>query len=151
LSSGVSNQGQVNPQRKRRTRLIAALSAAVVLTGALTYTSFSAAAQVRSPSQMTHAVGGQAYQVTGVVLPGYSRYGTQLDFRLADRGGRASTGVMIRYTGAVPDPFRAGREVIVTVVKSGSAFVGQPNSLITKCPSKFAAAPAGTASSNPGG
>jgi cytochrome c-type biogenesis protein CcmE len=138
----VPNEGQVNPERKRRTRLIAALSAALVLAGALVYTSFSAAAQVRSPSQMATAVAGRTYQLTGVVLPGYSRNGSQLDFRLADRTGRASTAVMVSYTGAVPDPFRAGREVIVTVVKSGSSFVGQPNSLITKCPSKFAAAPA---------
>jgi cytochrome c-type biogenesis protein CcmE len=58
---------------------------------------------------------------------------------------------MVRYAGAVPDPFRAGREVIVTVVKSGSSFVGQPNSLITKCPSKFAAAPAGSAARGPEG
>jgi hypothetical protein len=39
----------------------------------------------------------------------------------------------------------------VTVVKSGGSFVAQPNSLITKCPSKFAAAPAGSVSASPGG
>jgi cytochrome c-type biogenesis protein CcmE len=150
LSSGVPNEGQENPERKRRTRLIAALSAALALAGALAYTSFSAAAQVRSPSQMATAAAGRTYQLTGVVLPGFSRQGSQLEFRLADRAGSASTAVMVRYTGAVPDPFRAGREVIVTVVKSGAVLVGQPNSLITKCPSKFAAAPAGTASHRSG-
>ena len=40
----------------------------------------------------------------------------------------------------MPDPFRDGREVIVDVRKgSGSTFVGAPDSLITKCPSKFSA------------
>ena len=43
----------------------------------------------------------------------------------------------MRYTGAVPDPFRAGREVIVTVRKQGGTFVGERDSLVTKCPSKF--------------
>jgi len=43
----------------------------------------------------------------------------------------------------VPDPFRAGREVIVTVEKQGGRYVGQRDSLITKCPSKYKAAPAG--------
>jgi cytochrome c-type biogenesis protein CcmE len=133
----------MSPERRRRTRLIVALTVALVLAGALAYTSFGAAAQVLTPSQLSSASGGRPYQVTGTVLPGYTRAGTQLDFRLADRAGR-SRGVMIRYTGAVPDPFRAGREVIVTVVRSGASFVGQPDSLITKCPSKFAAA------SNPG-
>jgi cytochrome c-type biogenesis protein CcmE len=130
----------MNPERRRRTRLIAALSAAVVLAGALVYTSFGAAAVVRSPSQLAGAVPGRTYQVTGTVLPGYSRHGTELDFRLVDRAGKAHRPVLVRYTGAVPDPFQAGREVIVTVVKAGGAFVGRPGSLITKCPSKFATA-----------
>ena len=43
----------------------------------------------------------------------------------------------VRYTGAVPDPFRDGREVIVTVRKQGDVFVGEQDSLVTKCPSKF--------------
>ena len=40
----------------------------------------------------------------------------------------------------MPDPFPDGREVIVDVRKgSGGDFVGAPDSLITKCPSKFSA------------
>jgi cytochrome c-type biogenesis protein CcmE len=132
------------PDRRRRIRLTAALTAAVVLAGALGYTSFSSAAQVRSPSQLASALDGRTYEVTGTVLPGYTRDGTQLDFRLANRAGTPATAVLIHYTGAVPDPFKAGREVIVTVTKSGSAFTGQKDSLVTKCPSKFAAAPAST-------
>jgi cytochrome c-type biogenesis protein CcmE len=52
-----------------------------------------------------------------------------------DRAGHVS--VPIRYVGAVPDPFREGREVVITVKRQGAVWVGQPNSLITKCPSKF--------------
>ena len=37
----------------------------------------------------------------------------------------------------MPDPFRDGREVIVDVRKQGDVFVGEKDSLITKCPSKF--------------
>lgn len=141
----------MNPERRRRIRLTAALSAALVLAGALAYTSFSSAAEVRTPSQLAGAARGRAYQATGTVLPGYTRDGTQLDFWLADRAGKVRRAVLIRYTGAVPDPFRAGREVIVTVLKAGSAFIGQPGSLITKCPSKFAAAPPGASSGHAGG
>ena len=43
----------------------------------------------------------------------------------------------VRYTGVVPDPFREGREVIVTVRREGGQFVGEKDSLVTKCPSKF--------------
>jgi cytochrome c-type biogenesis protein CcmE len=45
--------------------------------------------------------------------------------------------VPIRYAGSVPDPFREGREVVVTVRKQGAMWVGEKDSLITKCPSKF--------------
>jgi cytochrome c-type biogenesis protein CcmE len=49
--------------------------------------------------------------------------------------------VAVRYTGEVPDPFAAGRAVLVTVRDGGNqGFIGQPNSLTTKCPSKYQAA-----------
>ncbi len=54
-----------------------------------------------------------------------------------DRDGEAS--VPVTYTGAVPDPFREGREVIIDVRKDGDVFVGEKDSLVTKCPSKFSA------------
>ena len=46
-----------------------------------------------------------------------------LNFRVRDRAGRAS--VPVRYRGAVPDPFREGREVIVTGRLHDGVFVGQ--------------------------
>jgi cytochrome c-type biogenesis protein CcmE len=45
------------------------------------------------------------------------------------------------YTGIVPDPFRVGREVIVTGKYRNGTFVGERDSLVTKCPSKFQAKP----------
>ena len=50
--------------------------------------------------------------------------------------------VPVRYTGVVPDPFEAGRGVLVTVQKpaSGTTYVGEQDSLTTKCPSKYQAA-----------
>ena len=128
----------MNPARKRTVRLYVALSTALVLAGALAYTSFSAASDARNPSQLAaSAVPGRTYQLTGTVMPGYRHHGAVLDFRVRDRKGPAS--VLVRYAGAVPDPFRAGREVIVTVRKQGRAFVGVKDSLVTKCPSKFTA------------
>ena len=85
------------------------------------------------------ATPGQSYQLTGKVQNGSIRHeGGALLFRVRDRTN--STSVPVRYVGAVPDPFREGREVIVDVRKQGSMFVGQKDSLVTKCPSKFKAA-----------
>ena len=78
---------------------------------------------------------GRSYQLTGKVMPGYSREGRVLHFRVRERAGSVS--VPVRYMGVVPDPFRAGREVIVTVRRERDGFVAERDSLITKCPSKF--------------
>ena len=41
------------------------------------------------------------------------------------------------YAGVVPDPFREGREVIVSGELQSGTFVAERDSLVTKCPSKF--------------
>jgi cytochrome c-type biogenesis protein CcmE len=131
------------PARKRTVRLIVALSAAVVLAGALVYTSFSAASPALSPTQLLRqAHPGRSYQLTGRVVQGsVHRAGAALNFSVQDRAGGAA--VPVSYTGTVPDPFREGREVIVTVQQQGRRFIGERDSLITKCPSKYSSAPAG--------
>jgi cytochrome c-type biogenesis protein CcmE len=128
----------MDPSRKRKVRLVVALSCALVLAVALVYTSFSASSEARSPSQLlSTAQAGQTYQLTGKVVAGYERSGTVTNFRVRDRAGNVS--VPVRYDGVLPDPFRAGREVIVDVRKEGGVFVGEKDSLVTKCPSKFTA------------
>ena len=140
----------MNPHRKRRIRLVVSLAAALVLASALVYTSFSASSEARSPSQLRDAAAGRAYQLTGRVVPGYRREGDVLVFRVRDRSGASSVSVPVRYDGAVPDPFRAGREVIVTVRRRGDVFVGLKDSLVTKCPSKFNDGAAPTPTPTPG-
>jgi cytochrome c-type biogenesis protein CcmE len=127
----------MDPSRKRRIRLVVALTAALVLAGALAYTSFSASSAAVDPSRLLASANpGRSYQLTGKVVDGSIRkQGDATLFRVRDRDGRAS--VPVRYVGAVPDPFRDGREVIVTVRKQGATFVGEKDSLVTKCPSKF--------------
>lgn len=131
----------MNPARKRTVRLVVALSAAVFLAAALIYTSFSAASPALTPSQLlAQARPGRSYQLTGKVAAGSVHHeGSMLDFSVEDRAGGAV--VPVAYSGTVPDPFREGREVIVTVEKEHGAYVGERNSLITKCPSKYTVAP----------
>ena len=123
----------MDPSRKRKLRLVVALAAAVCLAGALVYTSFSAASEAAKPSELEE---GQSYEVTGKVVNGsIDRSGDELRFRIRDRDGTAS--VPVTYTGAVPDPFREGREVIVSGELKQGTFVAERDSLVTKCPSKF--------------
>jgi len=126
----------VDPARKRKIRLVVALSAAVLLAAGLVYTSFSASTEAKQPSQLLQADPGGTYELTGKVVPGSIHHaGDQLDFQVSDRDG--SHPIPVSYTGTVPDPFRDGREVIVTGKLQNGTFVGEKDTLVTKCPSKF--------------
>ena len=123
----------MDPARKRKLRLVVALTAALLLATALIYTSFSASTEASKPSELKP---GRSYEVTGKVVKGsITHRGDALSFRIRDRDGTES--VPVTYTGVVPDPFREGREVIVTGELENGTFVAERDSLVTKCPSKF--------------
>ncbi|MEA2483557.1 MAG: cytochrome c-type biosis protein CcmE [Thermoleophilaceae bacterium] len=120
-----------------------ALSAAVLLASALVYTSFSAATEARTPSQLLSSTLSPAHSVelTGKVAAGsVHRTGESLRFAVRDRSGKGPS-VPVVYSGIVPDPFRVGREVVVTGKLKDGTFVGERDSLVTKCPSKFQTKP----------
>jgi cytochrome c-type biogenesis protein CcmE len=126
----------MDPNVKRKIRLVVALGAAVFLAVALIYTSFSASSEAKQPSDLLHASGG-SYQMTGVVVPGsIHHHGSLLDFRVADRDNSKAS-IPVRYRGEIPDPFTDGREVVVSGSVENGTFMAQRDSLITKCPSKY--------------
>jgi cytochrome c-type biogenesis protein CcmE len=130
----------VDPGRKRKIRLVVALGVAVLLSGALVYTSFSASSEAKQPSQLIGAASGGSYELTGRVVKGSVRHrGAGLRFRVADREN-ASESLPVTYSGTVPDPFRGGREIVLAGTVERGVFVGERDTLVTKCPSKFTAA-----------
>jgi len=127
----------VDPQRKRKIRLVVALGAAVLLAAALVYTSFSASTEAKQPSQLLSAAPGSSYDLTGKVVPGSIRHhGAELVFRVVDREGGGPS-LPVTYSGTVPGPFRGGREIVLTGEVDHGVFVGEQDTLVTKCPSKF--------------
>ena len=127
----------MDPARKRTIRLVVALSVAVLLAVALIYTSFSASTEAKEPSQLFSAAPGTTYDMTGRVVPGsIEKQGNGIAFRVEDREGDSQS-LPVTYTGTVPDPFRGGREIVLTGAMVSGTFVGEPETLITKCPSKF--------------
>jgi cytochrome c-type biogenesis protein CcmE len=56
-------------------------------------------------------------------------------FDLRDVNGSATVAVL--YRGTVPDLFRSGRDVSVDGRLRDGVFVAVPNTLVTKCPSKY--------------
>jgi cytochrome c-type biogenesis protein CcmE len=130
----------VDPQRKRQIRLVVALSVAVLLSAALVYTSFTASTEAKEPSQLISAPSGTSYDLTGKVVPGSVRHqGAGIVFRVADRDGGGRS-IPVTYSGTIPDPFRGGREIVLTGEVEHGTFVGERDTLVTKCPSKFTTA-----------
>ena len=72
-------------------------------------------------------------QVIGT--PAGDAHAAGLRFKLRDVKG--TTTVPIMYKGSVPDLFRSGRDVVVDGKLQGGVFVAVPNTLVTKCPSKY--------------
>lgn len=113
------------------------LSVAVLLAVALIYTSFSASTEAKEPSQLIGAAPGTSYEMTGKVVPGsIEQHGSAIAFRVVDREGEGRA-LPVTYKGTIPDPFRGGREIILTGAMKRGTFVGEPETLTTKCPSKF--------------
>jgi cytochrome c-type biogenesis protein CcmE len=123
---------------KSPARLVVALSIASLLAVFLLYTSLAGGATpTLQPSQVAGHRG--AATLAGVVVgPVHGdAHGSGLRFRLRDMSGPAEIGVV--YRGSVPDLFRVGRHVYLRGSVHGGVFEGAPNSLVTKCPSKYVA------------
>jgi cytochrome c-type biogenesis protein CcmE len=126
-------------QRPRSVRLVLALSVAAVLAVFLLYVSIAGGRTAQfSPSELPAHANTKVSLEGRVVAPvkgeGYSKGG--LRFRVADMKG--STSVPVVYHGSVPDQFKLGRAVVVGGRYANGVFVAKENSLVTKCPSKYA-------------
>jgi cytochrome c-type biogenesis protein CcmE len=137
----------MTPPRKRQVRLVVCLTLAVLLASGLIYTSFAASDPALTPSQLlAQRTPGRNVQLTGTVVKNtvHDQSNGVVNFRLADRVGDGVS-VPVVYSGSVPSAFAVGRELIVTGELRRGTFQAQPGSMITKCPSKYSAAPSGTA------
>jgi len=118
-------------------RLVIALSVAATLAVFLLYTALAGGTTPSlRPSQLPGHRGtvSLAGRVAGPVSGDAHAGG--LHFRLRDIDGTAI--VRVVYGGSVPDLFRVGRHVYLTGKLRDGVFVGQRDSLVTKCPSKYA-------------
>jgi cytochrome c-type biogenesis protein CcmE len=117
-------------------RLIVALSVAAVLAVFLLYTSIAGGGTPSlRPSQLAGHLGRVSLMGQVVGKPTGDAHAAGLHFRLRDVKGHATVPVV--YKGSVPDLFKTGRDVVVDGSLRNGAFVAVPNTLVTKCPSKY--------------
>ena len=127
--------------RKRSpARLVIALSIAAVLAVFLLYTSIAGGGtpSVR-PSQLEGRAGSVSLVGRVVGKPTGDPHAGGLRFRLRDVKDPASPVVRVVYTGAVPDLFASGRDIVIDGTLQNGTFVATPGTMVTKCPSKYTA------------
>jgi cytochrome c-type biogenesis protein CcmE len=117
-------------------RLIVAVSVAAVLAVFLIYTSLAGGTPALQVGQLAGHTGRVSLVGKVAGKPTGDAHAAGLHFRLRDRNGTASVPVV--YKGSVPDLFKTGREVVVDGKLQGGVFVAVPDTLVTKCPSKYA-------------
>jgi cytochrome c-type biogenesis protein CcmE len=119
---------------------VIALLVAGVLAVFLLYTSIAGGGNPSiAPSELAGRSG--AVQLAGVVVGPVrgDAHAGGLRFKLRDiGGGKKAAAVPIVYSGSVPDLFKVGRHIVVDGALVKGAFVAEPGSMITKCPSKYA-------------
>jgi len=131
-------------------RLVIALAVASLLAVFLVYS------VVRGSGQMIVTVGQlrsdqdgaatKTVQLTGTAVScqGTSCSGAQAPFTMMVRDEKSSQTLPVRYSGgSVPDAFKTTRHIIVTGQLRGGVFVAEPDTLLTKCPSKYSSGGSG--------
>jgi cytochrome c-type biogenesis protein CcmE len=117
---------------------VIALSVAAALAVFVLYTSIAGAGtpQIQPKDLAKHA--GVVLLVGKVVsTEGDSHSPAGMRFTLRDVAADSGSRARVVYHGTVPDPYRVGREVVVTGRLRHGVFVAQDGSLTTKCPSKY--------------
>ena len=118
-------------------RLVIALSVAAVLAVFLLYTSIAGGGTPSlRPSQLAGHQGRVSLIGHVVGTPSGDAHAGGLRFQLRDVKGK--TTVPVVYKGSVPDLFKTDRDVVVDGRLRNGVFVAVPNTLVTKCPSKYA-------------
>jgi cytochrome c-type biogenesis protein CcmE len=125
------------PRTRSPARLILALSVAALLAVFLIYTSLAGGGTPSlRPSQLPGHTGkvSLAGKVVGPVRG--DAHSAPMRFKLRDINGTATVAVL--YRGSVPDLFKVGRHIVLDGRFRNGTFVGKRDSLVTKCPSKYA-------------
>lgn len=124
------------PGTRSPVRLIVALSVAAVLAVFLLYTSIAGGGTPSLRPSQLHGHQGRVSLMGQVIgAPAGDAHAAGLRFQLRDVKG--TTTVPVVYKGSVPDLFKTGRDVVVDGRLQNGVFVAVPDTLVTKCPSKY--------------
>lgn len=121
----------------RHVRLVVALVVASLLGTFAVYTAFADSSIPVLMVSQAQAYTGQKVRLEGKVTQskGDAADPSGLHFTVKDYKG--SDTLRVVYTGSVPDAYRVGRDVVIDGTLEDGVFTAVPDSLVTKCPSKY--------------
>ena len=128
------------PQRGfRHVRLVVALVVASILGTFAVYTAFAdSSIPVLMVSQAQAATyDGKTVRLEGKVMSSTGDAATPEGLRFTVRDYKGSETLKVVYRGSVPDAYRVGRDVVVDGRLQNGVLQATPDSLVTKCPSKY--------------
>jgi cytochrome c-type biogenesis protein CcmE len=119
------------------------LSVAAALAVFVLYTAVAGAGTPQiQPSDLARHTGHVLLVGKVVEARGDAHSTAGMHFVLRNVSGHPNARADVLYHGTVPDLFGVSREVVVTGTMQNGVFVANDGSLSTKCPSKYAPAPA---------
>ncbi len=122
----------------RHIRLVVALAVASILGTFAVYTAFAdTSIPVLGVAQASTGYDGRDIRLEGRVTKATGDAADPQGLRFTVRDFTTNETIDVVYRGSVPDAFRVGREVVIDGRVENGVLAGTPDSLVTKCPSKY--------------
>lgn len=122
----------------RHVRLVIALAVASLLGTFAVYTAFAdSSIPVLSVAQASTGYDGQKVRLEGKVAETSGDAADPHGMRFILQDNEHSATMPVEYRGAVPDAYKVGRAIVIDGTFNNGVFTAVPDSLVTKCPSKY--------------
>jgi cytochrome c-type biogenesis protein CcmE len=129
-------------QGMRHVRLVVALVVASLLGTFAVYTAFADSSIPVLMVAQAQAYDGEKVRLEGKVTKSSGDASDPGGMRFTVKDYKGSQTVDVVYTGAVPDAYKIGRDIVIDGTLQNGVFKAVPDTLVTKCPSKYTDKPA---------
>ena len=121
----------------RHVRLVVALAVASLLGTFAVYTAFADSSIPVLMVSQASAYDGQKIRLEGKVTQSAGDAADPSGLRFTVKDYKGTQTVPVVYTGAVPDAYKVGRDIVIDGTLENGVLKAVPDTLVTKCPSKY--------------
>lgn len=121
----------------RHVRLVVALAVASLLGTFAVYTAFADSSIPVLMVSQAKAYDGQKIRLEGKVTQSAGDAADPGGLRFTVKDYKGTQTLPVVYTGAVPDAYKVGRDIVIDGTLENGVLKAVPDTLVTKCPSKY--------------